>query len=505
VSAASHPHVAVVGGGISGLAAAERLGRAGVRVSLLEGSSRVGGKLATGEVAGVGVDIGAESVLARRREAVELAERCGLGDQIVHPATAGAFVWTRRRLRPLPSGTLMGIPGDLRALSRSQVLTLPELLRVPLDRVLPVEAPQSDVALGTYVAKRMGHGVVDRLVEPLLGGVYAGHAERISFEAALPDVFERVRAGARLLDVAAAALASGPATAVGARPAAEREPVFASWQGGLGRLPEAVARVSGAQVRTGVSVRDLVRLVHGWRLEVDGAGSDGRRALDVDAVVLAVPAAPAARLLSSVAAEAAGALAAIPYASVALVTYALCRRDLPSLPTGTGFLVPPSERRLIKASTLSSVKWGWLARQAPDLVFARVSVGRFGEERDLHRDDDDLAADGLEELALALGWPQVPRPVDVRVDRWGGALPQYLVGHRDRVARARRSVAEQPGLAVCGAAYDGVGIPACVASGARAAEEVLAWLAASPDASIGLVHAESAGGGSSAAGPEGRG
>ena len=216
----------------------------------------------------------------------------------------------------------------------------------------------------------------------------------------------------------------------------------------------------------------LFRRVTGWRLSL--GTSD---ALDVDGVVVAVPATPAARLLRQVAPGAAAALDGVPYASVALATYALCRRDIPRLPAGTGFLVPPIEGRLIKAATFSSAKWGWLAAAAPDLVFARVSVGRYGEERDLQRDDADLASAGLDELAEALGWSSVPRPVDVRVDRWGGGLPQYLVGHRSRVARVRSAVAAQPGLAVCGAAYDGVGVPACIASGVRAAEEILASLA----------------------------
>jgi oxygen-dependent protoporphyrinogen oxidase len=237
-------------------------------------------------------------------------------------------------------------------------------------------------------------------------------------------------------------------------------------------LPVAVAGAAGVEVRTATTVVGLVRRVTGWRVDLGTS-----EALDVDGVVVAVPAAPAARLLRPVAPAAAAALGGVPYASVALVTYALCRRDLPRLPPGTGFLVPPVEGRLIKASTFSSAKWGWLAAAAPDLVFVRVSVGRYGEERDLQRDDADLAGAGLDELADALGWPAVPRPVDVRVDRWGGALPQYLVGHRSRVTRVRAAVAAQPGLAVCGAAYDGVGIPACVASGAQAAEDVLASLA----------------------------
>ena len=169
------------------------------------------------------MDIGAEAAVARRPEALDLAQRCGLGAKVVHPAS-GAYVWSGRALRPLPSGTIMGIPGDLEALAASEVLPLPALLRVPLDHLLPSTALTRDVALGTYVASRLGRGVVDRLVEPLLGGVYAGHADQISFEAALPELFGRVSRGSSLLDAAADLLPDPDLT---------RPPVFFGLSGGL--------------------------------------------------------------------------------------------------------------------------------------------------------------------------------------------------------------------------------------------------------------------------------
>ncbi len=456
------PHVAVVGAGISGLAAAERLGRAGVRVTVLEASDRIGGKLASGSVAGACVDVGAEAAVARRPEALDLALRCGLAAQVVHPAS-GAYVWSGRALRPLPSGTVMGIPGDLEALAASEVLSLPQLLRVPLDHVLPGAGLTRDVALGTYVASRLGRGVVDRLVEPLLGGVYAGHADQISFEAALPDLFARVLGGSTLLDAAAGLLPD---------PDLPRPPVFFGLSGGLASLAPAVAEASGASVLTRSTVRGLSRLASGWRVTVGSAANE--TAHEVSAVVLAVPGAPAARLLRPVVPSAAATLGVVPYASIALVTFAFARKDFPALPAGTGFLVPLSTGLAVKGSTFSSAKWSWLSTTAPDVVILRVSIGRYGEEHDLQLDDKDLAAVGLRDLMTVLG--PLPSPIDQRVDRWGGGLPQYIVGHRSLVARVRAAVATQPGLAVCGAAYDGVGIPACVASGVAAAEQVLAGL-----------------------------
>jgi oxygen-dependent protoporphyrinogen oxidase len=440
-----------------------------VTVTVLEGSPVVGGKLASVEVAGIRVDAGAESMLVRRGEAVGLARAAGLGDHLVHPAVSGASLWSRGALRPLPSGQLMGIPGDLRALAASGALSLPGLARIPLDHLLPRTAVHGDVSLGSYVAARLGCEVVDRLVEPLLGGVYAGHAAELSLDATLPQLSGAVRVERSLLRAVGQALGRTPVTA--------RQPVFAGLRGGVGSLPAAVAAASGATVRTGSMVRELRRSPGGWRLVVGPARAPEQ--LFADAVILAVPAGPASRLLQAVAAEAAAELAAIEYASVALVTFAVPSEQLAAKMPGTGFLVPPVDGRVIKAATFSSRKWAWqgeASAAAGGLDVLRVSVGRHREVAELRRDDDDLAAVALAELSLALRADL--DPVDHVVTRWGGAFPQYAVGHLDRVARIRRSVAEQPALAVCGAAYEGVGIPACIASAQAAADRVLQGLQA---------------------------
>jgi len=457
-------HVVVVGGGITGLAAAYHLsvlGGPGLRVTVLEAAPEIGGKLTVSDVAGLPVDAGAESMLTRRPEALALTRAVGLGASIVHPATTGASVWSRGGLRPLPGGQLMGIPGDLRAVAASGVLSLPGLLRIPLDQLLPRTRVAGDVSIGGFVRARLGREVVDRLVEPLLGGVYAGHADEISLDAALPQLSAAVRGERSLLRSVREALPRP-----GAGPAG---PVFGSVRGGLGLLPAAVAKASGAQIRTGEPVRELRQTPDGWQLVVGSTRS--RRTLEADAVVLAIPAAPAARLLADLVPAAAAEVSGIEYASVAVITVALPSSAATPAMTGTGFLVPPVEGRLIKAATYSSAKWGWLATAAPELMVLRASIGRFREERDLQRDDADLVAGALADLADATG---VAGPLlDSRVTRWGGSLPQYAVGHLDRVDRIRRAVATLPGLAVCGAAYDGVGIPACVASGHEAATQVL--------------------------------
>ncbi|MEV0260000.1 protoporphyrinogen oxidase [Streptomyces sp. NPDC050617] len=475
-------HVIVIGGGISGLAAAHRLLAGGARVTVLEASGRLGGKLHAGEIAGVPVDLGAESMLARRPEGVELARAAGLGDRLQPPATASAALWTRGGLRPMPKGHVMGVPGDLAPLAASGVISDEGLARIAEDAELPRTEVGEDVAVGEYVARRLGREVVDRLVEPLLGGVYAGDAYRISMRAAVPQLFEAARGHRSLTE----GVREIQARAAAKQPDGVPGPVFMGIDGGVGRLPLAVAetvRAQGGDIRTGAPVSRLTRTATGWTVVVGGGGSTGGAAgteatggsvLEADAVVLATPAPAASALLADATPAAAAELAAVEYASMALVTMAFRRSDTDMLPDGSGFLVPPVDGHKIKASTFASRKWGWIADADPDVFVLRTSIGRFGDEDDLKREDSELVGMSLADLREAVGLSAAP--LESRVTRWDSGLPQYPVGHLDRVARVRDHVAALPGLRVCGAVYDGVGIPACVSSAHRAADELLATL-----------------------------
>lgn len=473
LAAFARPRVVVVGGGIAGLTAALDLAEqrtpalgdpaVGAEVVLLEGADRLGGKLRLDEVAGHLVDVGAESMLAVRPEALDLITAIGAADRLTAPATTSASVWSRGALHPLPRATLMGIPGDPE--SARGILDDDELDRLRDERPWPGGPLTEDVSVGDYVAARLGDAVVDRLVEPLLGGVYAGHARRLSLRATMPAVWDLATRGQSLI--------SRPAAASPSRPS---RPPFAGLLGGVGSLPGLVVdhlRDRGVTMRTGSLVRGLERTAHGWRLVIGSAAAP--EYLEADAVVLALPPAPAARLLTPHAAEAAALLAGIETASSAVVTFAIPRATLGDLP-GSGFLVPPVEGRRIKASTFSSNKWAWTADLAPDLFFLRASFGRAREEADLQRPDDELVEIALAQVATALGRP-LPTPVDAHVQRWGGGLPQYAVGHVDRVAAIHTDVGGLPGLELCGAAYDGVGIPAVIATGRRAAHSTRQYLA----------------------------
>jgi oxygen-dependent protoporphyrinogen oxidase len=328
----------------------------------------------------------------------------------------------------------------------------------------PLLAAGEDIAVGALVRARYGDQVADRLVDPMLGGIYAGRADRLSLEATMPALAATARTEHTLAGAVRAAQA--------AQVRVPGQPIFAAVGGGMSRLVAAAAAASGARISLGLPVREITRTPHGWRLllgPVPAAQTD-----DVDAVVLAVPARAAERLLASAGlrSDVQGVFTpdgTVEYASVALVGMALpAGTPLPDL---SGFLVPATEGTLLKAATFVTHKWAHLRRDGGPVI-VRASLGRAGEEDRLQRDDAVLAAQAHAELGALIG--ELPTATASWVQRWGGGLPQYRPGHVERVAWTRAGLPS--GLALAGAAYDGVGIPACVASGERAAEDLLKYL-----------------------------
>ena len=451
--------VAVIGGGIAGLAAAVRVrdqAPPDTDIIVYERSRVLGGKLRTGELIGATVERGAESFLVGAPDgtysaAVRLARRLGLGDALVHPSAARAALASGGRLEPIPAGTLMGIPCEYDGDDR--------------DTGTPLLGPHDDVTVGALVRARFDDDVVERLVDPLLGGVYAGRADQLSLAATMPALAAAARTEHTL--AAAVRVAQTGTVRVPGRP------MFATVDGGLSRLVEAAAAASGARINLGLPVHRLVRTAHGWRLLF--APASAAHVEDVDAVVLAVPAKAASRLLHS-AGDTSGAatLGALNYASVALVAMALpAGTPLPEL---SGFLVPATEGTLVKAATFVTRKWP-RPGQADGPVIIRASLGIAYDQQRLQRDDTVLAAQAHAELGALLG-DELPTPITTWVQRWEDALPQYPTGHLERVASARAGLLS--GLALAGAAYDGVGIPACIASGEAAADKVCDYLGCQP-------------------------
>jgi len=479
--------VAVVGGGISGLAAAHRLRTLlgpDARIDVLEQRDRVGGVLHTADFAGVPFDVGAEAFLARRPEVPALLAELGLTDALVHPTGAAASVRAAGRTGPLPAGTLLGVPTTAARLDG--LLSDAGLAAVAAEPARPLSwEPGGDVALGALLRARFGDEITDRLADPLLGGVYAGRVDALGLRATVPALATALDEGASSL-TAAADSATGAATRVhGARDsraltprlaggqgsAARGEarpggPVFGALRGGYRVLLDALVSVSGADVRLGTTVRELQRREEGWRLVL--GPTTAPEALDVDAVVLAVPAPAAARLLAGAAPVAAEAAGEIELASSVVVALAFRAEDAAALPSTSGVLVAVDEPLAVKAFTHSSNKWAHLAEGG--LVRLRASLGRFGEAATLQVDDAELVARARADLGALTGITAAP--VATHVQRWGGGLPQYGVGHLDRVRAIEDGL--PAGVAVAGSALHGVGVPACIATGRAAAERVAA-------------------------------
>lgn len=471
-------HVAVIGGGISGLTAAyrlrQRLGES-VTITVCESTGELGGKLRTATLADRSFDVGAEAFLARRPEALALAEEIGLGGSLVHPTSARSTVRAGGGTHPLPAGTVMGVPASPESVGG--VLSRDGLRAVAAEAGRPpVSLPPDggDVALGPLLRQRFGNELVDRLVDPLLGGVYAGGADGLGLRATMP-------AFAAALDAGAPSLTAAAAGQVPAVPSSA--PVFAALTGGMGSLVERLAELSGSRVRLGVPVRELRRRAGGgWRLLFGAAASahaPDEPQIDADAVVLALPAPQAGRLLAGVVPEAATPLGEIELASMAVVSLALPPGT--ELPQASGLLIGAVERRAdgapfaAKAFTFSARKWEHHGDEGAP-VAVRGSVGRFGDPGALRADDTELIRLVRSDLAELTGIDA--DPVDALVTRWGGGLPQYGPSHVDRVQRIERAVAWVPGLEIAGAALHGVGIPACIATADAAAARLAAEISA---------------------------
>jgi oxygen-dependent protoporphyrinogen oxidase len=452
----------VVGAGITGLAAAWEAAGQGARVVLLDGADRPGGKLRTSPVAGTPLDESADAFLARVPEAVDLCTELGIETELVSPATGHAFVWSRDELRPLPTEQLLGVPTDLDAVAATGILSDAGLARAraDLERTDADPADGGDESLGGLIRRRLGDEVLDRLVGPLVGGIWAGNPDHLSIETAAPQLAALRDRHPSLITAAADARAA----ALGA---AGNRPVFLTPRRGMTHLVEALVAGLGDRVRleqpvTGLELQGL-HASNRWRIAPAG--------ITAEAVVVATPAFAAAPLVAPHARAAGQTLAAIDHASVALVALAVPREGVGHPLDGSGFLVPPPEGRLMTACSWWSSKWPHLAHD-PSLVLLRVSAGRDGDQRALALDDAELLDALLLDLRDILDLHATP--VDVRINRWRRSFPQPRPGHLQRVAAVEDElVRATPGLAVAGAWARGVGIPACIRAGRRAASAAL--------------------------------
>lgn len=453
------PRVAVVGAGITGLTVAYRLDRTlggGAEVVVFDPDDRGGGKIRTIEVGGIRVEAGADSFVVRKPWAVDLCTELGLEDRLVVPGATGAFVWTGGRLRSFPPRSAFGIPSRVGDLLRWDGIPPAARLRAVMDVYRPARRGGEDEPLRRLLRRRLGGRAAGVMVEPLLAGLHAGDPNQLSTRATFPELADWERRHGGLIRGAKAALKAGPA----------RGPMFATVWGGLDGLIDALAsRIAPERLRLGTGVLGVREQRGGYRLRTDSGEEEA------DAVVLAAPAHASARLLADLNPNAAKGMAAIPYASTAVVILVYPEGTADRLPDGTGFVTPIGPGA-ITACTWISRKWP--SEDLGERAVVRCFVGRAGSEEALNLPDGQLIDRARAESEAAVPMPAPPEAA--RVIRWPHAMPQYDVGHLDRMDEIDRALLATPGIFVAGSAYRGVGIADCIRQAGEVAGRVAEFL-----------------------------
>ncbi len=443
--------VVVVGAGIAGLSAAHAVAKSGVQVTLLEAADAVGGKLRTDAIEGLPVEAGADSFLATTDEVLGLCTELGLAGDLVTPALFGAHLLIEGSLRRLAPGSLFGLPSAPLHARRAGLLTTRGALRAGFERAWPRPLRGPDVSIGAFVRRRFGHEVLERMVDPLIAGTRSGRPDELSLAAATPEIDKLARSH----------------RSVGASLRTRRDggaPAFCSLAGGLGRLASALAG-GLADVRLACPVA----AVHAGSVELASG-----EVIGADGVIVAVPAPDAARLLARACPRASACLATIVFTPVAVVTLVYAPGALTPPPGASGVLVPAIEGKALAACTWYSRKWPEAFPAGAGQV-VRCFVGRAGSESLIDLTDERMIECCHREIADMVPAREPPRSASVV--RWRHGLPQYTLGHRERVAHIEQALSAFPAIRLAGASYRGAGIPDCVRSGLAAARYFTAEMA----------------------------
>lgn len=448
------PKVAVVGGGISGLMCARRLSQRGVHVILFESSSTLGGQIRNARVAEHNIDLGAEAIHVSAPGMNALITEVGLSGGLIKSNPGMSWLWTEKGLQRLPEGVGPSGPRKLGPVLRSGVMSFGGLVRAGLEPLVPRRKLRGDIGVGQYVGKRFGREVVERFVDPVLGSLHAGDVNGLSLRAVTPEL-AAIADRRRSIMLSRRKQKAGPPLS------------FATWEGGLTALTQRMLHDTEAEIKTFTTV-ESVKVLPTGKYQVDTL-SDG--AIEVDAVVLAIPARVAAKIVRPLSHMATSLLEKVRYATVATVIVAYPKEAIEGVKAfkGTGLLVPSNRKRLLKAATFVSTKWSHM--EDSEVILVRLSCGRANENVIEKLNDADLVAKLHADLVDATGIKA--EPIESYVQRWPHAMPQMEIGHVDLVAKIREDLSFFKGIHVAGSSYDGLGIAACLRSGAKAAIEVL--------------------------------
>jgi len=470
--------VAIVGGGIAGLAAAYELEKAraagaSVDYTLYEERSRLGGSLASEIVDGAVLERGPDSFLTEKPAAAELCRELGLGGELLpsNDAARKTYIVVRNKLVALPDGLMFLVPTKLVPTALTRLFGLRTKVRMGLELLHPPRPGGGDESVAALVRRHFGQEAVDRLADPLLSGIYGGDAEQLSAQTVLPRLVEmETKYGSLTRGMLAAHKRMRDAAKDSTEPKRRAPPIFTALREGMSQVVEAlVARIDSGSLRTGTPVSAIRKTGGGWSVEAGGTREE------YDGLIMAAPAWAAGDLLRPVDAALGSELGGIPYSSSITLNLVYDETKVGEMPEGFGFLVPAVEGRAMLACTFVHRKF--LGRTPPGKAVFRAFLGGMNREAMLALSDEALIATVRREMAAILGertFSAEVQPEHAQVSRWPRAMAQYAVGHKERMRRIGARVAELTGLRLVGNAYDGIGVPDCIRLGQRAARELAA-------------------------------
>ena len=462
----------IIGGGIAGLSAAYYATKQAkeqnipIELTLLEADSHWGGKIKTDRVDGFVIEGGPDTFLATKPWAMALCKELGLSERLhgTNPETNNTYVLHKNRLMPLPDGLAMMIPGKVMPMLTTRLLNPLQKLRIGLDFILPTRKGDADESLGSFISRRMGRATYENLIEPLMSGIYAGDGDQLSLASTFPFLRE--------FEIKYGSLARGAMKMYQARQKSQKQTgsrsVFRTPTTGLAEITEALVNYleeNNADLQLNTPVSRITHHASGFTVELENG-----KTVEPDNLILATPAYVTGQILGSLSPELASVLESIPYVSTATVSLAYKQDALPKALDGYGYVIPRREGRKALACTWTSTKFPHRAPE--DHALVRVFVGRAGQEDEIVWDDDKLLEIAREELDLTLGI--TADPLVSRVFIWEKAMPQYNLGHPEKLAAIDAALAEMPNIALAGNGYRGIGIPDCINSGELAAQKILA-------------------------------
>jgi protoporphyrinogen/coproporphyrinogen III oxidase len=473
--------IAIVGGGIAGLAAAYELQKAraagtAIEYTLFEERPRLGGSLASETINGAVLERGPDSFLTEKPAAAELCRELGLGGELIpsNDAARKTYIITRNRLVPLPDGLMFLVPTKLMPTAMTRLFSLRTKVRMGLELLHPPRPNDGDESVAALVERHFGREAVDRLADPLLSGIYGGDSTQLSAQAVLPRLVEmETKHGSLTRGMLAAhrkmhAMANQRGASGQAGSGSAARPIFTALRGGMQQLVDAIAgRLDATSIRIATPVSRIEKTAQGWRVTAGGKSED------FDALIVAAPAWAAGELLKPVDAALGGDLGGIPYSSSITVNLVYDDAKIGALPEGFGFLVPAIEGRAMLACTFAHRKF--LGRTPPGKAVFRAFLGGMNRGEMLAQTDADILATVRREMSEILGakiFGAETEPEFAQVTRWPRAMAQYSVGHKERMGRVHARVAALPGLRLVGNAYDGIGVPDCIRLGRKAAQEL---------------------------------